>query len=147
MTIKSDLFALAKQYRDGNIELDQLRSWVKSKESLIVQDFSRGDLLKLKRGKGAEVLAALKSGIPICQSCQRLSTEHKFTSRGDFDNQQALVTLARDNQELYQIKTPLWFEGTEHSGMSSCYKCASCSSHWVMALPERSDFGGWYRLA
>lgn len=136
-----------RRFRAGDVALAQLRLWLDNERTRVESQIPRGQLLKLKRGSDAQVIAAVARLIPACPHCLGVGEPKQFVSRTEYEQYSRRRDAAVANGGLQEISPPHFpTEDEGAAGAAMYYRCLQCESFWCFVEPERADNGAWKRI-
>lgn len=142
---KNLFIEVLNRYRNGNMTLDELHSWLISNSSVASSNLKRSSYLKLKQGNP---LPACKETLHPCKYCDYTFPQGDFEDYATFGKCDDEIKKNRSINNIVAIQEPSFANLLPKAlGGSVFFKCSHCCSVWQIILPERAQRGSWNRVA
>lgn len=133
------------RYRNENITLDELQSWLSANSLAASGSLKRSSYLKLKQGKP---LPACKEALCSCKYCEDIFPQGDFADYSAFERCDDEIKRNRSLNNIAAIQEPIFANQLPKVlGGSAFFRCSHCGSIWQIVLPERTQKGSWNRIA
>ncbi|VWC63387.1 hypothetical protein BLA18109_01876 [Burkholderia lata] len=138
---------MLRRYREGEIDLPQLRVWLEAESTRVDAQVPRGAWLKLMRGSEAQSNGAIARLLPACIHCLGVGEPKAFASHQEYQQYTHRRDAAVANDILSEIPQPHFSsEGPDSAGAAMYCRCTHCGSIWAFVEPEKAESGSWNRI-
>ncbi|MCA8276346.1 hypothetical protein LGN17_28075 [Burkholderia sp. AU30280] len=143
-----DIQNMLRRYREREIDLHQVRTWLGGERTRVDAQVPRGEWLKLMRGSDAQSNGAIARLLPACLHCLGVGKPKAFASRQEYQQYTRRRDAAVASGVLSEIIPQPHFasEGHDSAGSVMYCRCTCCRSIWAFVEPEKSESGSWNRI-